>query len=506
MSNKEYFSDVYRAQWKTKSGFILAAIGSAIGLGNIWRFSYLCYKNGGGAFLIPYFTALFVVGIPLMILEFGIGHREKGSAPKSFHKLFPKFEWVGWWPVILVMFGIMMYYSVIISWCLNYFFYSFTQAWGSDPNAFFYNSFLHITSGPGKLGSIQTPILFSLIIIWCLQWVIVFYGVDKGIERANKILMPLLLIMTIVLVVWSLFLPNASEGIKKYLHTDFSQLAKPRVWIDAFSQIFFTLSLGFGIMIAYASYLPHKSDLTGSAYITAVSDCLYSLIAGFAVWGTLGYMAGVKGVPVDEVVNKSIGLAFISYPQAISLIPVFSKIFGMFFFAILVFAGISSGISIIEAFTSSVMDKFHLPRKTVVTVSCMLGFLTSIIITTGAGLYWLDIIDHFVTSYGLVTVGILECILVGWYFKSEKMKDHINSVSSWKIGKFWEISIRYIIPLALGMLVITSLFQEFSAPYEGYSQVWLIIIGRDILFATLAAALILSQFPWTKKTVTGKIE
>jgi NSS family neurotransmitter:Na+ symporter len=121
----EYFSDVHRAQWKTRAGFVLAAIGSAVGLGNIWRFSYLCYENGGGAFLVPYFIALFTVGIPLMILEFGLGHREKGSAPKSFYKISPKWEWLGWWPVIFVMFGIVMYYAVVITWCFNYLFYSF---------------------------------------------------------------------------------------------------------------------------------------------------------------------------------------------------------------------------------------------------------------------------------------------------------------------------------------------------------------------------------------------
>ncbi|MFH1416501.1 MAG: sodium-dependent transporter, partial [Elusimicrobiota bacterium] len=335
----EYFSDVHRAQWNTRTGFILAAIGSAVGLGNIWRFSYLCYKNGGGAFLIPYFIALFTVGIPLMILEFGLGHREKGSAPKSFYKISEKWEWLGWWPVIFVMFGIMMYYSVIISWCVNYLFYSFTHAWGNNPNDFFFNRFLCVSKGPGDIGSIQTPIFFGLILVWLLHWVIVFFGVDKGIERANKVLMPSLFFMTMILVVWALTLPNAMEGIKKYLTPDFSQLSNPKVWIDAFSQIFFTLSLGFGIMIAYASYLPQKTDITGSACITSLCNCIYSLIAGLAVWGTLGYMAGVKGVPIDEVVNKSIGLAFVTYPQAISMIPAFSKLFGILFFGILVFAG-----------------------------------------------------------------------------------------------------------------------------------------------------------------------
>jgi len=129
-------------------GFILAAIGSAVGLGNIWRFSYLCYKNGGGAFLIPYLTALFVVGVPLMILELGIGHRMRGSAPLSFAKVSRRWEWLGWWSVLIVMYGIMLYYSTVIAWCLNYVYFAANLSWGADPNNFFFNEFLQKSSGP----------------------------------------------------------------------------------------------------------------------------------------------------------------------------------------------------------------------------------------------------------------------------------------------------------------------------------------------------------------------
>jgi len=494
----EYFGEKHRAQWKSRTGFILAAIGSAVGLGNIWRFSYLCYENGGGAFLIPYFIALLLVGIPLMILEFGLGHREKGSAPLSFFKISPKWEWLGWWAVMFVMFGIVLYYAVVISWCLNYLFYSFNLGWGDDPNNFFFHKFLGITSGPGKIGNIQAPILFGLLIIWLLNWIIVYFGVEKGIERANKILMPLLFLLTLILVIWAVNLPGARIGIIKYLKPNFTILKSPKVWIAAFSQIFFTLSLGFGIMIAYASYLPRKTDITGNAFITSVGNCVYSLIAGFAVWGTLGYMAQVQNLPIEKVVNKSIGLAFVTYPKAISLIPAFSRLFGVLFFTILVFAGLSSSISIIEAFTSAIIDKFHYPRKQVVSVLCVLGFIGGIIFTTGGGLFWLDIVDHFLTSYGLVIVGILECLLIGWYFKATKMREHINVASQLKIGKWWEFSIKILTPLILGIIFVSSLYQELSRPYGGYSITSLILIGRDWTLATLIIAIFISKYPWRK--------
>ena len=149
MSEMDKFSAPHRAQWKTRIGFILAAIGSAIGLGNIWRFPYLCYSNGGGAFLIPYVVALFAAGIPLMILEIGIGQKMRGSAPLSFAKVNKHWEWLGWWAVNFVMFGIVLYYSAVIAWCLNYLFFSFNLAWGSNPNEFFFHNFLQVSSGPG---------------------------------------------------------------------------------------------------------------------------------------------------------------------------------------------------------------------------------------------------------------------------------------------------------------------------------------------------------------------
>jgi len=268
-----------RPQWRSRTGFILAAIGSAIGLGNIWRFSYLCYKNGGGAFLVPYGIALCVVGIPLMILELGIGHRMRGSAPLSFVKIDRRFEWVGWWAVLIVMYGIMLYYSTIIAWCLNYVFFSFNLSWGDDPNAFFFKEFLQLSDGPFDFGNIRGNILTSLLAIWFFCWVIVFFGVQKGVERANKIFMPLLLVLITILVVWSVNLEGASEGLAVYLRPDFSKLSDKQIWIDAFSQIFFTLSLGFGIMITYASYLPRKVEIVKDALIISIGNCLFSVLA-----------------------------------------------------------------------------------------------------------------------------------------------------------------------------------------------------------------------------------
>ncbi|NOY83353.1 MAG: sodium-dependent transporter [Nitrospirae bacterium] len=484
-----------REVWKNQLGFILAAVGSAVGLGNIWRFSYMTYENGGGAFLIPYFIALFTVGIPLMILEFSLGHKFSASAPLAFSKLNRRFEWVGWWTVTFVMFGIVLYYSVIISWCLNYLLFSFTLAWGDDPGNYFFKEFLSISEGPGEIGTVQTPIFLGLIVIWFLNWVIVHRGIQGGIELANKIFMPILFFLTSILVFWSITLEGAEIGLKAYLNPDFSVLTKPKVWIDAFTQIFFSLSLGFGIMIAYASYLPERANLSRNAFITALVNCGFSVFSGIAVFSILGYMSVEMQKPINEVVTQSIGLAFVAYPTALSLLPG-GAFFGVLFFTSLVVAGLSSSVSIIEAFSSAAVDKFPWDRKRIVTCISVLGLGGSVIFTTNGGLFWLDIVDHFITHFGLITVGILEAVLVSWFFPLESLRHHINTVSDLKIGPWWSLLIRYFVPLILIIITGTNLFNEFQKPYEGYPISSLIFIGINWLVITIIIALFFSRSPW----------
>lgn len=487
--------EMKREQWKSQFGFLLAAVGSAIGLGNIWRFSYMTYTYGGGAFLIPYLAALLTVGIPLLILEFAIGHERIGSAPLAYAKINKNWEWLGWWAVTLVMFGIVLYYMVIIAWCLNFFVLSFNLGWGDDPNSFFFKDFLKVSSAPSEIGQIRTPIFIALLIVWFINWFIVNRGVQRGIELANKIFMPLLFLLTAVLVFWSLTLEGAMEGVKAYLTPDFSKLNDPKIWIDAYSQIFFTLSLGFGIMIVYASYLPEKTNISRNAILVALINSGYSLFAGFAVFSVLGFMAVSQGKPLSEVVSQSIGLAFVAYPKALSLMPG-GNFFGAIFFLCLVVAGISSSISIIEAFTSAMVDKFGIRRKPLITVVCILGFLGSIIFTTQAGLLWLDIVDHFLTRYGLLVIGIFECILVGWFFRLKVLRNHINKISTIKLGLWWEILIKYFVPLVLGIILVGDLYNELRKPYEGYTWTSLILIGTNWVLLTLLAAFVIASRPW----------
>ncbi|SKA11630.1 sodium-dependent transporter [Selenihalanaerobacter shriftii] len=482
-------------EWGSRLGFILAAIGSAVGLGNIWRFSYMVYDNGGGAFLIPYFFALLTAGIPLLILEFGFGHKMRGSAPFSFAKMSEKWEWLGWWPS-LVSFVITTYYAAIIGWSLNYIVYSFGTIWGQDPESFFYNSHLQLTEGISEIGGINLTILLGVIAVWLINYFILYKGVQEGIEKASKIFMPLLAVFMLIITVRGVTLPGALAGVNKFLEPDFSALLNVKVWLAAYGQIFFTLSVGFAIMITYSSYLPKDSDIVNNAFITALANCGFSFIVGIGSFGILGYMAAQTGQPISEVVAQSIGLAFIAFPKAISLLPAFQSLFAIIFFLGLTIAGFSSSLSLIEAFVASVRDKFDIERKKAVTYVCLAGLLGSLIFTTGAGLYFLDIVDHFVNQFGIALIGLVECIVLGWYYKSSRIRNYVNPLSDFPIGNWWEIMIKFVTPIILGVMFIQNTILELSKPYGGYDIGSLIKYGWAVAALLLIIGIILSFLPW----------
>jgi NSS family neurotransmitter:Na+ symporter len=493
-------------QWRSNVGFLLAAIGSAIGLGNIWRFPYVAYENGGGAFLLPYFTALITAGIPILMLEIALGNRERGSAPKAFALARPRWEWLGWWSVTLILFGIQLYYVVIISWCANYIILAVTQAWGNDPDNYFFNVFLGVSDGVWDIRGVNPCIVAAVAVIWFICWLITSRGIQRGIERAVKIMMPVLFLVTVIIVFWALSLDGAGDGVASYTTPDFSKITDIKVWISAYGQIFFSLSLGFGIMIAYSAYLPRDTNVLKNSLIIGFSNSTYEVFAGFGVFSVLGYMALKQNKEIQEVVAESLGLAFVAYPQAISLLP-FGTVFGVLFFLLLTIAGISSAISIIEAFASAVRDKFEVPRKRTINFICLAGFTGSMLFATRAGLHWLDIVDHYLNSYGLVTIGVFEAIVIGWLYKTERLKDHIldnlgpaetrPAIFSF-ILKAWLLCIRFVTPVVLSVAIIYSLIDELAAPYEGHPISALLILGVGWLLVTHLAAFGISLAPWSR--------
>ena len=463
-----------REQWANRRVFILAAIGSAIGLGNLWRFPFKCYENGGGAFLVAYFIALFTAGIPILLLEFGLGHKFKLAAPSAFKKVGKKFEWLGWWAV-LVGFVIVTYYAVVMAWSVIYTYFSVTQEWGADPTNFFFNDFLGLTDSPFNLGKIQIPILIGLVI----SWVMIVMSIWKGAKTVSKVVYATVVLPWILLVVFvirGVTLPGAMVGISYYLTPVFSKLLDPSVWAAAYGQIFYSVSIGFGIMIAYSSFLPEKSNITSSALIIGISDTLTAFIGGFAVFGTLGYYAQLKGVAITEVLKGGPGLAFCTYPAVISKLPL-PQFFGILFFVMLLTLAVDSAFSLVEAVASAVQDKWNIKHRTALLSVGGISFIFGLIFVTGAGLLWLDIVDHFMEHFGLIAVVLVECIVLGWFYKTDKLKNHLNRVSTIKIGNWWIWFIKIVIPAILLYLLISQFVNEIKIPYEGYPQKALILAG-----------------------------
>ncbi len=497
-----------REQWGSRFGFIMAAVGSAIGLGNIWRFPYQAYDNGGGAFLIPYFFAMLTAGIPMLILEFGIGHKIKGAAPTVFARLSNtfgtkgKWEWLGWWQTLIAV-VISIYYVAVVAWTISYIFFSAQGAWGTDTKAFFFGKYLNLSNSPLELGGIQWNIAIVLFITWFIVWIVLFSGVKKGIELANKIFMPTLIVLMLVLMFKNISLDGASEGLNWLFKPDFSKIYDYNVWAAAYGQIFYSMSIAFAIMITYSSYLPKKTDIVNNAFITGLLNCGFSMIAGITIFSILGHMATVEGKAVNEVVSSGVGLAFITIPKAISYMPS-PEIFGVVFFLSLTIAGMSSQISITETVTSSFMDKFGYSRKRTATVYCIAGMAISMLFATGAGLLILDIVDHFINNFGILFAGLTEVILMSWIFKLDAIKEHVNSISDFKVYKWWDVCLKFITPLVLGYMAISNLIDEFTKAYGGYPIDALIMLGWTLVLGIIIVSFILQTTSGDEHHLEGK--
>lgn len=469
--------------------FVMAAIGSAVGLGNIWRFPYVCYQNGGGAFLIPYFVALFTVGIPLLMVEFAVGKWFGSAAPGSFATISKKWEWAGWWAIVAA-FVIAVYYSVIMAWCLSYIVHSAGLAWGSNAAAFFDN-FLGKTASPFVAGGTNMQIVFALLFIWTSVYLILYKGV-KSIGKVVAITVPLPTLLLVILAVRGITLPGAMEGLSFYLTPNFSQLASPSVWLAAYAQIFFSLSLAQGIMIVYASYLRKKSDVTNNACIAALADGGTAFLAGLAVFSVLGYLSYSAGIPLCDAAGSGIGLAFITYPTAISHLPTAASLFGVIFFVALLTFGIDSAFSMIESVTGGLEDKWRLPKPALTFIICLLGFLLSVPLATGAGSYWVDIADHFISNFGLVFIGLFECIVFGYIMGAKHIRRAVNEVSEIKVGRWWDILIKYVAPLILMFIALASFIELMG---EGYAQLpaGALLLGILIVMATVIIAWVFAR-------------
>ncbi|HLR09479.1 MAG TPA: sodium-dependent transporter [Bacillota bacterium] len=494
-----------RSQWGTRAGFVLAALGSAVGLGNIWRFPAEAYGNGGGAFFVPYLLALLTAGIPILIMEFTMGHKYRGSAPLTYRRINKKTEFVGWWGV-MVAFVISTYYSVIVAWAMSYAVFSFNLSWGEDTEAFLITDYLNRTVDPGQAGSFVPSVLIPLILVWIIVLFILFRGVKKGIEMANRIFIPTLIVIFLIIVIRAVTLPGAIDGLEAFFKPDFSSIADPDVWVAAYGQIFFSMSIAFAIMITYSSYLPRKTDITNNAFIVGFGNSSFELLAGIGVFGMLGYMASQSGAAIDEVVEGGVGLAFVVFPAIINMFPALNGLFGFLFFVSLFLAGLTSLMSISETYIAGLSDKFNISRSKAVLFGGGLAAVVSLIFATQGGMFFLDAADYFINQFGVAMLGLVEVVLMAWILrKLRDFRTHADNISDIRLGWWWNVSLTIITPLVLGymmyQLLVQNLTKQFDTPtgnYEGYSDAFIMFGGWSVAIGALIIGIVMALTKWYK--------
>ena len=470
-----------QAQWDSSIAFIFAMIGAAVGLGNIWRFSYVLYSNGGGSFFIPYLIAIAIMGVPFLILEYGVGFSFKESFSKIMKDINPKFEIVAW-ILVLFVFIVTIYYMVILSWDLVYLGSSFTFSWGTDAANYFVNT-VGGSSNLSIANFLLIPTTVGVLLLWVILWFISHRNVDKGIGKVSKILIPALFLIMGAIIIYALTLPGANVGVATLLTPDWNKLLDVNIWLAAFAQIIFSLSMGQAIALTYASYLPENSKLIDNVLIVVASNSLFEICTAFGVFSILGYMSVTAGTPMVQLITEGTGLIFIVFPMIFNIMGPIGRILAPLLFLAILFAGITSALGFFEPMLNSTSDKLGWSRKKTATILSVIGCVFSLILTTGISSYLVGIIDSFVNEFGILLLIGIQCIIFAWFWGVDKFLPALNEYSSFKVGKTWAFVIKYLLPLVLIVMWAIGIVKLFSTATTFEVTIDLIIIAVVLIFA-----------------------
>ncbi|XP_063417773.1 sodium- and chloride-dependent creatine transporter 1-like [Mytilus trossulus] len=481
-----------RVTWTRSLDFVISCIGFAVGMGNIWRFPYLCYRNGGGAFFIPYIIMLVCGGIPVFMLEVGLGQYMSQGGLHAWN-IAPLFKGIGI-AMTVILFLMNIYYIFIMAWAVFYFIMSLTATlpWSHCNNSwntercysgekwnftcpgnnctvnltsvdstveFWERRVLQITDGIDKPGGLVWETVLCLLFVW----IMVYFIVWRGIKWSGKVvyftaLFPYLILTT--LLIRAVTLDGAIYGIKYYLTPDFSRLSDPQVWIDGGTQIFFSYAVALGCMITLGSYNKFHTNFYRQCMVIASVNSGTSIFGGFVVFSVLGFMAKQQNVDISDVVDAGPGLAFITYPKAVTQMPV-SQLWAALFFFMIFLIGIDSQFVAVEGFTANVMDslpkRFNTPKSRMVIVAgyCFVSFLIGLCMTSRGGMYVFQLFDYYSASgMVLLFVCFMESIVIGWVFGADKFYDIIELMIGYRINKWLLICWKFLTPaITMGILM-----------------------------------------------------
>ena len=424
-------------------------------------------------------------------MEYGVGYNFKSSFPKAVKSISKKWEYLGWFLPVAV-FMILIYYSAILGWDGFYVIISAFKGWGADPNAYFTGSFLQANDTLGGLGTFVPFVAIAMLVGWVIMWVISHTDLEKGLGRVSKVLVPLLFAIMIFIVLFSLTLPGAGIGLAELYNPDWSLLLNFNIWMAAFGQMIFSLSLGMSIAFTYASYTKDDSDLVSNALWVTVANCGFENFAAIGVFSILGYMSLQSGVAVPDLVTQGTGLVFIVYPTVFNVLGDWASVIGPLFFFTVYLAGLTSILSTIEPLSFSIQNKFGWSRNKTMTILCVFGAAVSMIYATAMGSYILGIADTFVNQIAILIGVIFECIIFAWIFKAENIIPKLNAKSkSIKLGKWWLVVVKYVLPIFIAIVWVGGILEVISSgsmlELAILAILTIILLGATFIFTKLPA-------------------
>ncbi|XP_026875993.2 solute carrier family 6 member 6b isoform X1 [Electrophorus electricus] len=514
-----------REKWASKLDFLLSVAGGFVGLGNVWRFPYLCYKNGGGAFLIPYFIFLFGGGLPVFFLEVALGQFTSEGGITCWDKISPIFSGIGYASIVIVSL-LNIYYIVILAWGLYYLFQCFRPElpWASCNNPwntancvedthrknktiwaainatnftspvteFWERNVLSISDSIEDVGPIKWELALCLLAVW----IICFFCIWKGVKSTGKVVYitaTFPFVMLIVLLVRGVTLPGAAEGIKFYLYPNVTRLEDPEVWIDAGTQIFFSYAICLGAMTSLGSYNKYKYNCYRDCLLLGGLNSATSFVSGFAIFSVLGFMAQEQGVDIADVAESGPGLAFIAYPKAVSMMPL-PTFWAVLFFIMLLLLGLDSQFvevegqitSLVDLYPSFLRKGYH--REIFIAIICFVSYLLGLTMVTKGGMYVFQLFDYYAASgVCLLWVAFFECIAVAWVYGADNFYDAIEDMIGYRPNFWMKWCWTTITPLLCVGCFIFSLVKYKPLTYNKIYEYpeWSIGVGWTLALASM---------------------